>query len=111
MIKQKLETKKRLIDKLLKRKITIKEASDLLDCKRQTIYKPSEVRKPRQELQQLLTITIRRYVYTDSTVSLFGIRYKIPFGYIGCRIWLYLKVDKVSLEAMGRIIYRFRLKV
>lgn len=75
------------------------------------VYQPSEVRKPRQELQQLLTITIRRYVYTDSTISLFGIRYKIPAGYIGCRIWLYLKGDKVSLEAMGRIFYRFRLKV
>jgi len=74
-------------------------------------YQPSEVRKPRQELQQLLTITVRRYVYRDSTISLFGQRYKIPFGYIGCRIWLYLKGDKVSLEAMGKIIYKFRLKV
>ena len=75
------------------------------------VYQPSEVRKPKQELQQLLTITVRRYVYTDSTISLFGIRYKIPAGYIGCRIWLYLKGDKVSLEAMGKIIYKFRLKV
>lgn len=75
------------------------------------VYQPSEKRRPKQELQQLLTITVRRYVYTDSTISLFGIRYKIPTGYIGCRIWLYLKGDKVSLEAMGRIIYKFRLKV
>ncbi len=76
-----------------------------------SVYQPSEVRKPKQELQQLLTITVRRYVYTDSTISLFGIRYKIPAGYIGCRIWLYLKGDKVSLEAMDKIIYKFRLKV
>lgn len=75
------------------------------------VYQPSEKRKPQQELAQLLTITIRRYVYRDSTISLFGIRYKIPLGYIGCRIWLYLKGDKVSLEAMGKIIYKFRLKV
>jgi transposase InsO family protein len=75
------------------------------------VYQPSEIRKPKQELAQLLTITVRRYVYTDSTISLFGIRYKIPLGYIGCRIWLYLRGDKVSLEAMGKIIYRFRLKV
>lgn len=75
------------------------------------VYQPSEVRKPKQELQQLLTITIRRYVYTDSTISLLGIRYKIPAGYIGCRIWLYLKGEKVSLEAGGKIFYRFRLKV
>ena len=76
-----------------------------------SVYQPSETRKPKQELQQLLTITVRRYVYTDSTISLFGIRYKIPAGYIGCRIWLYLKGDKVSLEAMDKIIYKFRLKV
>ena len=76
-----------------------------------SVYQPSEKRKPKQELQQLLTVTVRRYVYTDSTISLFGIRYKIPAGYIGCRIWLYLKGDKVSLESMGKIIYRFRLKV
>lgn len=75
------------------------------------VYQPSDQRRPKQELQQLLTITVRRYVYTDSTISLFGIRYKIPFGYIGCRIWLYLKGDKVSLEAMDKIIYKFRLKV
>ena len=75
------------------------------------VYQPSEIRKPQQELSRLLTITVRRYVYRDSTISLFGQRYKIPPGYIGCRIWLYLKGDKISLEAMDKIIYRFRLKV
>jgi len=75
------------------------------------VYHPSERRRPRQELAQLLTIIIRRYVYTDSTISLFGIRYKIPTGYIGCRIWLHLKGDKVSMEAMDKVFYRFRLKV
>lgn len=75
------------------------------------VYQPSEKTKPKQELQQLLTIAVRRYVYTDSTISLFGVRYKIPAGYIKCRTWLHLKGDKVSLEAMGKIIYKFRLKV
>ncbi len=76
-----------------------------------SVYQPSETIKPKQELQELLTITLRRYVYTDSTISLFGIKYKIPHGYIKCRIWLHLRRDKVSLESMGKIIYRFRLKV
>ena len=76
-----------------------------------SVYQPSEIRKPKQELQEFLTITLRRYVYTDSTISLFGIRYRIPHGYIKCRIWLHLRGDKVSLESMGKIIYRFRLKV
>ncbi|MBI2086525.1 transposase [Candidatus Daviesbacteria bacterium] len=76
-----------------------------------SVYQPSEIRKPKQELQQLLTITLRRLVYMDSTISLFGQRYKIPSGYIKCRIWVYIKGDKVSMEAMGKIIYRFKLKV
>ncbi|MEK6808833.1 MAG: DDE-type integrase/transposase/recombinase [Nanoarchaeota archaeon] len=75
------------------------------------VYQPSEVRKPKQELQQLLTITVRRYVYTDSTISLFGIRYKIPTGYIGCRIWVYIRGDKVWMESMDKIFFKFRLKV
>lgn len=75
------------------------------------VYQPSDRRKPQQELSQLLTITLRRYVYRDSTISLFSTRYQIPLGYIGCRIWLHLKGDKVSLEAMGKIIYKFKLKV
>ena len=75
------------------------------------VYQPSEVRKPKQELAQLLTITLRRYVYTDSTISLFGIRYKIPAGYIGCRIWVYIRGDKAWMESMDKIFFKFRLKV
>lgn len=75
------------------------------------VYQPSEKTKPKQELQQLLTLIVRRYVYTDSTISLFGVRYKIPPGYIKCRIWLHIRGDKVSLESMGKVIYKFRLKV
>lgn len=76
-----------------------------------SVYQPSEVRKPRQELQQLLTITLRRFVYMDSTISLFGIRYKIPAGYIKCRIWVYIRGDKAWIESMNKIFFKFRLKV
>lgn len=75
------------------------------------VYQPAEERKPRKELQELLIITLRRYVYRDSTISLFGQRYKIPPGYIGCRIWMRLKGDSVFLEAMNKVICKFRLKV
>lgn len=75
-----------------------------------SVYTPSEKKKPKQELSELLTITVRRYVYTDSTISLFGKRYKVPPGYIKCRIWLKIKGEKASLEAMGKTILRFRLK-
>ena len=73
-------------------------------------YQMSDRQRPKQELQELLIITIRRYVYKDSTISLFGKRYKIPVGYIGCRIWIRIKGEKVSLEAMGKIVYKFRLR-
>lgn len=75
-----------------------------------SIYLPSERRKPKQELSELLTITVRRFVYMDSTISLFGKRYKVPPGYIKCRIWLKIKGEKANLEAMGKTILRFRLK-
>ncbi|PIR79914.1 MAG: hypothetical protein COU25_02875 [Candidatus Levybacteria bacterium CG10_big_fil_rev_8_21_14_0_10_35_13] len=75
------------------------------------VYQPSERTRPKQELSELLTVTVRRFVYPDSTISLFGKRYKVPLGYIKCRIWLKIKGEKVSLEAMGKTILRFRLRV
>lgn len=75
------------------------------------VYQPSERRRAEQELQEMLTLTLRRYVYTDSTVSLFGQRYRVPPGYIKCRIWLHLRGEKVTLEAMGKTILKFRLRV
>lgn len=75
-----------------------------------SVYLPSERTKSKQELSELLTITVRRFVYMDSTISLFGKRYKVPPGYIKCRIWLKIKGEKASLEAMGKTILRFRLK-
>jgi len=75
------------------------------------VYQPSEKRKPKQELQELLTITIRRLVYLDSTISLFGKRYKIPNEFIACRIWVRIKGETVRVEAMGKVVYKFKLRV
>lgn len=74
------------------------------------VYQPSSVRKPKQELQELLTITIRRLVYRDSTISLFGKHYKVPNEFITCRIWVKLKGETVRVESMGRVVYKFRLR-
>lgn len=74
------------------------------------VYQFSDRRKSQQELQELLIITLRRYVYKDSTISLFGKQYKVPLGYIGCRIWIRIKGEKVFLEAMGKVICKFRLR-
>lgn len=74
------------------------------------VYQPSERRRPKQELQELLTITIRRLVYRDSTISLFGKRYKVPNQFITCRIWVKINGETVRVEAMGRVVYKFRLR-
>jgi transposase InsO family protein len=75
------------------------------------VYQPSERRKSPEELREILTITMRRYVYLDSTISLFGKRYRIPLGYIGCRIWVKILGDKLIFEAMDRIICKQNLRV
>lgn len=75
------------------------------------VYQPSEKRKPKQELQELLTITIRRLVYRDSTISLFGKRYRVPNKFITCRIWVRIKGETVRVESMGNVVYKFKLRV
>jgi transposase len=75
------------------------------------VYQPSQVRKPKQELQELLTITLRRLVYRDSSISLFGKRYMVPNEFIMCRIWVKIKGETVKIESMGKVIYKFRLRV
>ncbi len=74
-------------------------------------YLPCEKRKPKQELQELLTITIRRLVYRDSSISLFGKRYRVPNEFITYRIWVRIKGETVRAEAMGKVVYKFKLKV
>lgn len=74
------------------------------------VYLPSSIRRPKQELSELLTITIRRLVYRDSTISLFGKHYKVPNEFITCRIWVKIKGETVRVESMGRVVYKFRLR-
>ena len=73
-------------------------------------YHPSEKRLTQIELQTLLTIEERRKVSRESTISLYGKRYIIPPGYIGCRIWVKIKGNKLSFEANGKIFWKERLR-
>ncbi len=43
----------------------------------------------------MLVIEERRKVMRDSTISLYGHRYRVPPGYINCRIWVKIIGDKV----------------
>lgn len=73
-------------------------------------YHPSERRLSQIELQTLLTIEERRKVSRESMISLYGKRYMIPPGYIGCRIWIKIKGNKLSFEANGEVFWKERLR-
>jgi transposase InsO family protein len=73
-------------------------------------YHPSERRLTQIELQTLLTVEERRKVSRESTISLYGKRYVIPPGYIGCRIWIKIKGNKLLFEANGEVFWKERLR-
>ena len=73
-------------------------------------YHKSERKLPQIELQTLLTVEERRKVTRESTISLYGKYYYIPPGYIGCRIWVKIKGNKVYFEAGGETFWKTRLK-
>ena len=73
-------------------------------------YKPSERRLSQIELQTLLTVEERRKVTRESTISLYGKHYFVPPGYIGCRIWVKIKGNKVCFEANGEVFWKTKLR-
>lgn len=75
-----------------------------------SVYHVSERRLSQLELQTLLTVEERRKVSRESTISLYGKRYIIPPGYIGCRIWVKIKGNKLSFEANGEVFWKERLR-
>lgn len=74
-------------------------------------YRTSTRRVSRVELETLLTIEERRKVTRESTISLYGKHYYVPPGYIGCRIWVRIKGEKLFLIANGRIFWKTRLRL
>ena len=73
-------------------------------------YSPSERKLSQLELQTLLTVEERRKVTRESTISLYGKYYYVPKGYIGCRIWVKIKGNKLLFEANGEVFWKTRLK-
>ncbi len=73
-------------------------------------YHTSERRLTQLELQTLLTVEERRKVTRESTISLYGKHYFVPPGYIGCRIWVKIKGNKVCFEANGEVFWKTRLR-
>lgn len=73
-------------------------------------YQPSERRLTQIELQTLLTVEERRKVSRESTISLYGKRYIISPGHIGCRIWVKIKGNKLFFEAHGAAFWKEKLR-
>jgi transposase InsO family protein len=74
-------------------------------------YRVSERRLKRVELETLLLIEERRKVTRESTISLYGKHYFVPPGYIGCRIWVKIKGNKLLMEANGHVFWHTRLRL
>jgi len=74
-------------------------------------FRASERRLKRVELETILLIEERRKVTRESTISLYGKHYFVPPGYIGCRIWVKIKGDRLLMEANGKVFYRTRLRL
>ena len=72
-------------------------------------YQPSEKKISQIELQHALTILERRTVTRFNTISLYGVRYRIPPGYMRCRIWIKIVGNKLNFESMGKIFWKTRL--
>lgn len=74
-------------------------------------YRTSKRRLSRVELETLLTIEERRKVTRESTISLYGKHYVVPPGYIGCRIWIRIKGEKLFMIANGKVFWKTRLRL
>ncbi len=72
-------------------------------------YRPSKIRKSKHELQHLLVHEEPRRVYLDSTISYYGNLYRIPPGYLKCRVWTRLRGDTLFIESCGRVIIKHKL--
>jgi len=73
-------------------------------------YQPSKKRVTKEEIEHLLVVEERRRVTRENTISLYGKTYRVPRGYMSCRIWVKIKGQKILFEANDKIFYKQRLK-
>jgi len=75
------------------------------------VYRTVQTTKlTREQLIQNLTLEVRRKVSRESTISLAGQLYRVPPGYINCRIWVKILGNKIYFEAMDKVFWKQRLK-
>lgn len=72
-------------------------------------YRPSAQRRSKAELQVLLTHEEPRRVRLEGTISYYGRDYRVPPGYLKCRVWTKLRGDTLFIESQGEIIAKHKL--
>lgn len=72
-------------------------------------YHPSPRRRSKAELQALLVHEEPRRVYLDATITYYGHSYRIPPGYLKCRVWTKLRGDTLFIESCGKVIVKHKL--
>lgn len=73
-------------------------------------WKPSKRRPDKQELDELLTVWERRRVTAFNTISLYGVWYRLPPGYMKCRIWIKIVGNTLYFQSMNKIFHTTKLR-
>jgi len=72
---------------------------------------PSKRKPDKKNLDALLTVWERRRVTKFNTVSLYGVWYKVPPGYMLCRVWLKIVGNMIYFQSMDRMFYKTQLRL
>lgn len=72
---------------------------------------PSKRKPDKKHLDTLLTVWERRRVSKFNTVSLYGVWYRVPPGYMMCRVWLKIVGDTIYFQSMNKLFYKTKLRL
>lgn len=73
-------------------------------------WSPSKRKPEKTELDDMLTVWERRRVSVFNTISLYGVWYKVPPGYMKCRIWIKIVGNILYFQSMDKIFHTSKLR-
>jgi len=71
---------------------------------------PSKRKPEKQELDDMLTVWERRRVSVFNTLSLYGVWYRVPPGYMKCRIWIKIVGNILYFQSMNKIFHTAKMR-
>lgn len=71
---------------------------------------PSRRKPEKTELDDMLTVWERRRVSMFNTISLYGVWYKLPLGYMKCRVWIKIVGNTLYFQSMNKIFHTTKLR-